>query len=99
MPKYANEFNTLNFVIKESQHILLFAHSRPDSDTVGSVLALREYIKSLGKNVDIACTDPYPTYLESLSLNYFHFPATLDLKKYNLVIATDSVERGFQKII
>ncbi|MDO9231393.1 MAG: bifunctional oligoribonuclease/PAP phosphatase NrnA [bacterium] len=98
MPKYANEFNTLNFVIKESQDILLFAHSRPDSDTVGSVLALREYIKSLGKNVDIACFDPYPIYLESLSPNYFHFPQALDLKKYNLVIAVDSVERGFQKV-
>ncbi|MFZ2976171.1 MAG: bifunctional oligoribonuclease/PAP phosphatase NrnA [Candidatus Moraniibacteriota bacterium] len=99
MLKYSQEFNTLNFVIKESQDILLFAHSRPDSDTVGSVLALYEYIKSLGKNVDIACFDPYPTYLESLSPNYFHFPSALDLKKYNLVIATDSVERGFQKIM
>ncbi|MFA6160164.1 MAG: bifunctional oligoribonuclease/PAP phosphatase NrnA [Parcubacteria group bacterium] len=98
MSKYAQQFNTLNFVIKESQDILLFAHSRPDSDTVGSVLALREYIKSLGKNVDIACFDPYPEYLRSLSDNYFHFPATLDLKKYNLVIAVDSVERGFQKV-
>lgn len=97
--KYPQQFNTLNFVIKESQDILLFAHSRPDSDTVGSVLALHEYIKSLGKNVDIACTDPYPTYLENLAPNYFNFPSTLNLKKYNLVIATDSVERGFQKII
>ena len=98
MSKYAQQFNTLNFVIKESQDILLFAHSRPDSDTVGSALALYEYIKSLGKNVDIACFDPYPEYLRSLSDNYFHFPATLDLKKYNLVIAVDSVERGFQKV-
>jgi len=98
MSKYSQEFNTLNFVIKESQDILLFAHSRPDSDTIGSVLALREYIKSLGKNVDIACSDPYPTYLESLSPNYFHFPQNLDIQKYSLVIATDSVERGFQKI-
>jgi len=98
MKKYSQQFNTLNFVIKESRDILLFAHSRPDSDTIGSALALREYIKSLGKNVDIACFDPYPTYLESLSPNYFNFPQNLDLKKYNLVIAVDSVERGFQKV-
>lgn len=98
MSKFSKEFHTLSYVINESDEILLFAHSRPDSDTVGSVLALREYIQSLGKNVDIACMDPYPNYLENLSPNYFHFPKNLDLKKYNLVIATDSVERGFQKI-
>lgn len=98
MFRYSPEFNTLNFVIKESQNILLFAHSRPDSDTVGSVLALREYIKSLGKNVEIACMDPYPEYLNSLSPDYFSFPDKLDLKKYDLIIAADSVERGFQKI-
>ncbi|HRY82446.1 MAG TPA: bifunctional oligoribonuclease/PAP phosphatase NrnA [Candidatus Moranbacteria bacterium] len=98
MKKFSQEFNTLNFVIKESTNILLFAHSRPDSDTVGSVLALREYIKNLGKNVDIACLDPYPEYLKDLAPDYFNFPDHLNLEKYNLIIATDSVERGFQKI-
>jgi len=98
MSKFSQEFNTLKFVIKESENILLFAHSRPDSDTVGSVLALREYINDLGKNVDIACSDPFPEYLESLTPNYFNFPNHLNLKKYNLIIAADSVERGFQKI-
>ena len=98
MPKFSQEFNTLKFVIKESENILLFAHSRPDSDTVGSVLALREYIKDLGKNVEIACLDPFPEYLDNLTPDYFEFPDRLDLKKYNLIIATDSVERGFQKI-
>jgi phosphoesterase RecJ-like protein len=98
MPKFSQEFNTLNFVIKESKNILLFAHSRPDSDTIGSVLALREYIQSLDIAVDIACTDPYPEYLENLSPDYFNFPGDLDLSKYDLVIATDSVERGFKKI-
>ena len=98
MPKFSQEFKTLKFVIKESENILLFSHSRPDSDTVGSVLALREYIKGLGKNVDIACLDPFPEYLKNIAPDYFNFPAHLDLKKYNLIIAADSVERGFQKI-
>jgi bifunctional oligoribonuclease and PAP phosphatase NrnA len=98
MSNYSQEFNTLKFVIKESENILLFAHSRPDSDTVGSVLALREYILALGKNVDIACTDPYPEYLEDLAPDYFQFPDHLALEKYNLIIAADSVERGFQKV-
>jgi len=95
---FSQEFKTLNFVIKESSDILLFAHSRPDGDTIGSVLALREYIKNLGKNVDIACFDPFPSYLKTFSKNYFEFPDHLDIKKYKLIIAADSVERGFHKI-
>ncbi len=96
--KFSQEFNTLNFVIKESENILLFAHSRPDGDTAGSVLALKEYLKTLGKNADIACYDLFPEFLKNLSEENFINPNTLDISKYNLIIAADSVERGFQKI-
>jgi len=85
--------------MKESQNILLFAHARPDADTIGSVLAFKEYLKSLGKNVDIACLDPFPQYLSSIIYEHFKFPDHLNLTKYKLVIACDSVERGFQKIM
>ncbi|HCP08530.1 MAG TPA: hypothetical protein DIT25_01895 [Candidatus Moranbacteria bacterium] len=97
MQKFAKEFNTLNYVIKESENILLFAHSRPDGDTVGSNLALYEYIKSLGKSVTVACYDPFPDYLKDLSGIKFINPDNLEVSKYNLIIACDSVERGFQK--
>jgi phosphoesterase RecJ-like protein len=99
MSKFAKEFHTLNYTISGSQNILLFAHTRPDGDTVGSVLALKKYIESLGKNADIACFDPLPEYLNSFSLATFIHPDKLDLKKYKLIIATDSVERGFEKIL
>lgn len=98
MKKFTQQFNTLNYVIKESENILLFAHSRPDGDTVGSCLALKEYIKNLGKSADIACLDPFPKYLRPLSAENFIHPDKLELEKYNLIIACDSVERGFQKI-
>lgn len=97
MLKFAQEFHTLNFAIKESQKILLFAHSRPDGDTAGAVLALREYALGLGKQADIVCSDPFPAYLKSLAADVFKFPAHLKLEEYNLVIAADSVERGFHK--
>jgi len=97
--KFAKEFNTLNYVIKESAQILLFAHSRPDGDTVGSNLALKEYIKKLGKLVDIACLDPFPEYLRPLTDEKFIHPNNIEIEKYNLIIAADSVERGFQKIV
>lgn len=98
MQKFFQEFHTLNYVIKEADSILLFAHSSPDSDTVGANLALKEYIKNLGKPVDIACFDPFPEYLCPLFEERFVNPANLELSKYNLIIACDSVERGFQKV-
>lgn len=98
MPKFAQEFHTLNYVINGSEKILLFAHASPDGDTSGAVLALKEYIKNLGKVVDIACPDPYPDFLNSLAEDKFELPDHLDLEKYDLFIACDSVERGFEKI-
>jgi len=99
MKKFSKEFHTLNYVIKESDQILLFAHSRPDGDTTGSCLALKEYLRNLGKSADIACLDPFPEYLRPLSAENFLHPDKLELEKYNLIIAADSVERGFHKTL
>lgn len=98
MKKFTQEFNTLKYVINNSEKVLLFAHSHPDGDTIGSVLALSEYIKSLGKEIDVACFDPYPESFNVFFQETFKFPDQLDIKKYNLIIACDSVERGFHKI-
>ena len=99
MQNFFHEFHTLNYTIKGCDSILLFAHSRPDGDTVGSVLALKEYIKQPGKTVDIACYNELPAYLASFSSEAFLDPEKLDLSKYKLIIAADSVERGFEKIL
>lgn len=98
MQNFSKDFHTLNYVIKESARILLFAHSRPDSDTAGSCLAIYEYARSLGKNVDIACFDPFPEYLKSITDIHFFFPDEVDIENYNLIVACDSVERGFDKV-
>lgn len=99
MQKFSQEFHTLNYAIKKADDILLFAHSHPDGDTIGSVMALKEHIKSLGKNADIACYDPFPDYLKEIVRENFISPDKLDLSKYKLAIACDSVERGFDKIL
>ncbi|HPN96598.1 MAG TPA: bifunctional oligoribonuclease/PAP phosphatase NrnA [Candidatus Moranbacteria bacterium] len=99
MKNFGKEFRTLDYVIQKSENILLFAHSRPDGDTVGSVLALKEYAQRLGKNIDVACFDPFPEFLKSFTPERFLFPDHLDFKKYKLIIACDSVERGFEKIV
>ncbi len=98
MRKFAQEFNTLKYVIENSEKVLLFAHAHPDGDTIGSVLALKEYIQSLGKIADVACPDPYPQAFQNFFQESFAFPEHLNLEEYNLIIACDSVERGFQKI-
>lgn len=98
MKKFVQEFNTLKYVIDNSEKVLLFAHSYPDGDTVGSVLAFKEYIKSLGKEADVACFDSYPESFNTFFQETFEYPDHLELEKYNLIIACDSVERGFNKI-
>jgi len=98
LKNFNQEFHTLNYVIKETDNILLFAHSHPDSDTIGSVFALQEYIQALGKTADVACLDPLPDFAKEITGQDFNFPAHLDLKKYKLIIACDAVERGFEKI-
>ena len=99
MQNFSHEFHTLNYAITGCDSVLLFAHTRPDGDTVGSVLALREYIKALGKKVDIACYDETHPYLDSFYREPFIHPDKLNLADYKLIIAADSVERGFEKIL
>lgn len=99
MKNFQQEFNTLSYVIAKADNILLYAHSGPDGDTTGSVLAFREYLLSLGKNAVIACLDPIPLYLQSLTEEKFNLPQDLDFSIFDAAIACDSVERGFQKIL
>jgi len=96
--KFKKEFNTLKYIIENSQRILLFAHSRPDSDTIGSNLAFYYYLKELGKEVEVACFDAMPEYLKIFALYELKHPDKIDLQSFNSIIAMDSVERGFEKL-
>lgn len=99
MQSFDSEFHTLEYIIAKANRVLLFAHSRPDPDTVGANLAMAEYVKSCGKHVDIACFDAYPDNVKPLFDYTFLHPDQLDLTSYDAVIASDSVDRGFDKII
>ena len=99
MKNFASEFNTLSYIINNAKNVLLFAHSNPDGDTAGSVLAFKEYLESLGKKADIACHDPLPQSLEILTEYSFEFPENLDLQSYDAIIGCDSVERGFSSAL
>lgn len=98
MQFFASEFNSLKYVIDKANKILLFAHNSPDADTTGSVFALKHYIESLGKEAVIACFDPAPEYLSDIINDSFELPENLKWPSFDVIIAVDSVERGFDKI-
>lgn len=52
--------------IQSHQSFYLAAHRSPDGDTLGSCLALRAALLSIGKQVTVVCPDPVPRYLSFL---------------------------------
>ncbi len=102
MNEFLSEFRTFSYVIKKSPSFLLFAHTRPDADTIGATVALAEFLRKKGKEVALACFDPFPPHLSELFLETpatFLHPDQLDIYRYGVVIACDSVDRGFDRIL
>lgn len=98
MQTFAKEFKSLNYVLTRAENVLLFAHNRPDPDTVGANVALYEYLKNEGKRVVMACFNEYPESLQKLLPGDFVHPDTLDLSAFDVIVAGDSVDRGFKNI-
>ena len=99
MRPFETEFRTLSYVVNRSERIALVAHNRPDPDSVGASAALEEYLKQIGKAVDIICFYPFPDNLKSLGEKTFLHPDQVDLQTYDAVIACDSVDRGFDTLV
>ncbi len=95
---FTAQFRALREALAGAERVLLFAHTRPDSDTYGANVALYHFLTGEGKTVDIACFDECPQYLSALAPAVFRHPDTLDLTSYPVVIAADSVDRGFNKV-
>lgn len=49
--------------IKRAHHVLIVSHQKPDGDTIGSALALRQYCLRVGKLVTNYCVNPAPDYM------------------------------------
>lgn len=54
------EFHKARKALLEAQKICIISHYGPDGDAVGSNLALRATLETLGKEVVSACVDPIP---------------------------------------
>lgn len=55
--------NDVAALIRPAGTIALCAHISPDGDTIGSCMALKMGLESLGKQVEIFCQDPVPASL------------------------------------
>lgn len=52
--------------VQTASHSILVSHRNPDGDTLGSALAMRHYIESLGKQATNYCVNEAPAYLHFL---------------------------------
>jgi bifunctional oligoribonuclease and PAP phosphatase NrnA len=81
-------------LINQSRHVLLHCHPSPDPDSVGSVLAMAEALRHLGKQVTIIGGDSivpkFAAFLpggeQIINKNYFE----TDLSAFDLFIILDS---------
>lgn len=54
-------FNKLKKLIASTDKFLLIGHEHPDGDCIGSMVALKEALIDMKKEVDLALKDPVPT--------------------------------------
>jgi phosphoesterase RecJ-like protein len=67
VPKFLSAFESelkkLNTLVDSAKEILVTTHQRPDSDAVGSVLAMAQALTQKGKNVTVHTPDKPPEFL------------------------------------
>ncbi len=61
-----NEVSLLKSIIeaKESQKIVVIAHTNPDGDALGSTLAWSRVLRTMGHKVDCIAPNRYPYFME-----------------------------------
>ena len=103
--KYKDSKNILR-VLKKSKRILINAHRHPDSDGVGSALAIYEFLIKLKKEVKIICPDkltednlflPFSENVEKVDFNTFDFSnwdtfLVLDSSNWEMVAGDSSIK-------
>src|SRR4051812_34825811 len=52
--------------LQERKRVLVTSHARPDGDAIGSVLATRNILRQMGKQVDAVMSDPVPVIYQPL---------------------------------
>lgn len=78
--------------VEQADNILLVCHQQPDADAVGSIVALSEWLSSLGKSHVKFCKDPAPSSLDWLS-NFESLETKVSeiiKQRFDLMIVVDS---------
>ncbi|MGI6141072.1 MAG: DHH family phosphoesterase [Caldicoprobacterales bacterium] len=83
------KINTVLRQLQQSRYIAVIAHIQPDGDTIGSCLALAEFLEAEGKKITLYCQDKVPSPLEFLN-GYDKFRnSEEEVTAYDLSIAVD----------
>lgn len=90
----------LKKLIEESQTVLVLQPEKPDTDSLGSALALEEILGDLGKEVVMYCQDEIPEYIRVLDgwdRVSDKFPKAFDLSVLVDTGGVQMVERTLEK--
>jgi len=74
-------------LLKIANSVAIFAHEKPDADTIGSAIALRRILMSMGKRVDMFCESEIPSsffFLEEAKTFNKNF------EEYELLVSVDT---------
>jgi len=82
------EFRKAKAAMENAQNICIISHRRPDGDAVGSNLALKKALQTLGKSVTSACVDPVPYNSEFLK-QADEYVQDFNYEDFDLIISVD----------
>jgi phosphoesterase RecJ-like protein len=86
---YGKEINGIKDLLAKAQNILITTHERPDSDAVGSILALLGALVKMGKSVTTHTPDDAAEFLNYLVGFDKIKHGKLSLAEFDLIIAVD----------
>jgi phosphoesterase RecJ-like protein len=81
--------------ISQRQQFLLTSHARPDGDAIGSVLALSEVLRKMGKSAEVVLSDKVPVIYQPLPFANTIIHASQVNGRYEaaIILECDSVQR------
>ena len=85
--------NKVVSLLKESQNIAIYTHINIDCDAMGSSLAVREALISLGKNVDVYANSNFPSNFAFYGDLSFVNKKSIE-GKYDLALCVDSASES-----
>lgn len=98
----AAPIDSLLAIFRQHRRFIVTSHARPDGDAIGSVLALGEVLKQLGRGTHLALADPAPAIYSSLpGIEHIRFGPSIDRHSLDgddpapaILLECDGIERS-----